>query len=92
MKIEVGERKTLEFKKNEYRGTGSLLPVSIYEHERVDFELLEINKSLAKSLIPFIHSTENENAFITIIRISLKSYLILPGAAIIEKVGKSVSA
>ena len=91
MRIEIGEKKTLEFKRDEFKGAYSLLPVSVYDKTLVSIELLEINKSMEKSLKHVIATSERENVFITIIRYSTKTYIVYPGAAIIEKVGKSLS-
>ncbi len=91
MKIEIGEKKTLEFKKEEFKGADTLLPVTVYENTLVSIELLEINKSIGKALKNIIESSDKENTFVTIQRTSMKTYLIYPGAAVIEKVRKSVS-
>ena len=50
MRIEIGERKTLEFKREEFKGADTLLPVTVYDNTLVSIELLEINKSMEKAL------------------------------------------
>ena len=91
MRIQIGERKTLEFKREEFKGDDTLLPVTVYDNTLVSIELLEINKSMEKALKKIIEFSDRENTFVTIQRTALKTYLIYPGAAVVEKIGKSLS-
>ncbi|MHB1440573.1 MAG: hypothetical protein ACYCSO_10470 [Cuniculiplasma sp.] len=85
MRIEIGECFTVEFEMSLFQEESNLLPVHIFERSMERFEMLEINRSMIKSINYFLNGRKVKTAFLTIRRESRLKYDITPGTFIITK-------
>ena len=85
MRIEIGECFTVEFEMSLFQDDKKLLPVHIFDREMERYELLELNRSMIKSINSFISGKNIKTAFLTVKRSSRSKYEITPGTYIITK-------
>ncbi len=85
MRIEIGECFTVEFEMSLFQEDRKLLPVHIFDRNMERFEMLELNRTMIKSINRFLHDKNIKTAFLTIVRTSRSKYEITPGTFIITK-------
>lgn len=85
MRIEIGECFTVEFDMSLFQEDTRLLPVHIFDRNMERFELLELNRSIIRSINNFHKGKKVSTAFLTIRRENKLKYEITPGTFIVSK-------
>ncbi len=85
MKLEIGDCVTMEFDMAMFQETAQLVPVHVYARDGERYEMLELNKTIIRSIKTFGKNGNINVALLTIYRASKFRYIVSPGALIITK-------
>lgn len=85
MKLEIGEYATVEFDMSLFQNSSQSIPVHVYARDGERYELLELNRTIIRSIKSYTKSAKINTALLTIYRISKFKYYISPGTLVITK-------
>ncbi len=85
MKLEIGDYATVEFDMSLFQNSSQRIPVHVYARDGERYELLELNRTIIRSVRSYAKSATINVALLTIYRSSKFKYQVSPGTLVITK-------